>query len=63
MKQINKDLLVIMALPSDADMKFTEFYPAKSAPKKVDNKPYVHKEPVSKPERELKPYRVVVPKA
>ena len=56
-------MLVIMALPSDADMKFTEFYPAKSAPKKVDNKPYVHTEPVSKPERELKPYRVVVPKA
>jgi hypothetical protein len=52
-----------MALPSEADMKFTEFYPTKPGPKNKDSKPYVHKEPVSKPERELKPYRVVVPKA
>lgn len=43
-------------------MKFTEFYPTKSGPKKVDKGPYIQKE-AGKPERELKPYRAVVPKA
>lgn len=43
-------------------MKFTEFYPTKPGPKKLDKGPQTQKE-IGKPDRELRPYRNVVPKA